>query len=152
MGEYFVKSSGVICEQEWGRGKSCRYYLLSTCYVALYAYFNSFHSFYPQGFHILWKNFPVTPWGEVKKLTIDNGQLTIIGQLTLFICIRPVKYVGKRPRTAPKKPSPPGKGDRPQAVDEGRYGVLHCRNNGRRGNQAESHCRERPMCRSGALQ
>ena len=31
------------------------------------------------------------------------------------------------------KPSPPGKGDRPQAVDEGRYGVVHCRNNGRRG-------------------
>ena len=72
--------------------------------------FQVFHSFYPQPFHILWKNFPVTPWGEVKKLTIDNGQLTIIVQLTLFICIRPVKYVGKRPRTAPKNLPRRGRG------------------------------------------
>ena len=37
------------------------------------------------------------------------------------------------PQESSKKPSPTGKGDRPQAVDEGRYGVVHCRNNGRRG-------------------
>ena len=37
------------------------------------------------------------------------------------------------PQESSKKPSPPGKGDRPQAVDEGRYGVVRCRNNGRRG-------------------
>ena len=40
----------------------------------------------------------------------------------------PVRREGKAPR-----PSPPGKGDRPQAVDEARYGVPHCWNNGRRG-------------------
>ena len=51
-----------------------------------------------------------TMGGEVKKLTIDNGQWTIIGQLTLFICIRPVKYVGKRPRTAPKNLPRRGRG------------------------------------------
>ena len=50
------------------------------------------------------------------------------------------------------KPSPPGKGDRPQAVDEGRYGVTHCRNNRRKGRPTESHRRERPMCRSVTLQ
>ena len=50
------------------------------------------------------------------------------------------------------KPSPTGKGDRPQAVDEGRYGVTHCRNNRRKGNPTESHRRERPMCRSVTLQ
>ena len=43
-------------------------------------------------------------------MTIDNGQLTIIVQLTLFICIRPVKYVGKRPRTAPKNLPRRGRG------------------------------------------
>ena len=37
------------------------------------------------------------------------------------------------------KPSPPGKGDRPQAVDEGRYGVVRCRNNGRRGKTFPPH-------------
>ena len=58
-------------------------------------------------------------------------------------------------RNAPGKlsiPSPTGKGDRPQAVDEGRYGVVCYRNNRRKGNHAESHRRERPMCRSAAWQ
>ena len=38
------------------------------------------------------------------------------------------------------------------AVDEGRGGVFHCRNNGRRGRHTESHRRERPVCRSAAWQ
>ena len=37
------------------------------------------------------------------------------------------------------KPSPPGKGDRPQAVDEGRYGVVRCRYGGRRGKTFPPH-------------
>ena len=32
---------------------------------------------------------------------------------------------------------------------DGRYGVVCYRNNRRRGRHTESHCRERPMCRSG---
>ena len=32
------------------------------------------------------------------------------------------------------------------------FRVIRCRNNGRKGNHTESHCRERPMCRSGAWQ
>ena len=58
-------------------------------------------------------------------------------------------------RNAPGKlsiPSPKGKGDRPQAVDEGRYSVAHCGNNRRKGKSTESHRRERPMCRSVTLQ
>ena len=58
-------------------------------------------------------------------------------------------------RNAPGKlsiPSPTGKGDRPQAVDEGRYSVVCYRNNRRKGKSTESHRRERPMCRSVTLQ
>ena len=45
-------------------------------------------------------------------------------------------------RNAPgklSKPSPTGKGDRPQAVDEGRYGVSYCRNNRRRGRDVSTN-------------
>ena len=87
-----------------------------------------------------------------EKLTIDNGQLTIIGATNIVHLYPSGKVCRETAQDSSKKPSPPGKGNRPQAVDEVRYGVVHCRNNRRRGRQTESHCRERPMCRSGALQ
>ena len=81
------------------------------------------------------------------KLTIDNGQLTIIGASNVVPFSPPVKVCRERPREAPKNLPRRGRGTA-AAVDEGRYGVAHCRNNGRRGRHTESHRRERPMCRS----
>ena len=59
--------------------------------------------------------------------------MTIIGAFHVVHFCTSVKECRERPMKAPKKPSPPGKEDRPQAVDEGRYGVVRCRYGGRRG-------------------
>ena len=105
------------------------------------------------------------------QLTVDSGQLTVIGATNVVHFDPSVKVCRERPmcRSAPErtellpinpdtqnhgtKASPPGKLARPLAeTDEGRGSVKCCRNNRRKGNPTESHRRERPMCRSVTLQ
>ena len=106
-------------------------------------------TFLPRGGFLHSANAPVgmTRWGDVSTDSPIVSRMFQVVPLPHQSGLRPASFPGGeafvpgfrvpslpvRLRKALKKPSPPGKGNRPQAVDEGRYGVFHCRNNGRRG-------------------
>ena len=98
----------------------------------------------------MWWYFSATWW--IPPLRCRCGRNDIVGDVSAFCGNQSRPFgCGTAHRPFPTVSLVGGRFQLGRSKDE-QCGIPHCRNNRRKGNHAESHRRERPMCRSAAWQ